>query len=70
MTAFTLILKTINGYSDILGHGVDIDANEWATEGEALAAAAALREVGIGVDPGDEWRVVDVRDLGSYELTA
>lgn len=67
---FTLILKTRNGFTDILGDGVDIDANEWETEAEALAAAESLREVGIGVNPGDEWRVIDAKDLDSYELIA
>lgn len=67
---FTLILKTANGYTDILGHGVDINDNQWPTEAAAENAAAALREVGIGDRPGDEWRVVHIDDLGSYELIA
>jgi len=67
---FTLILKTATGYTDILGHGVDIGANQWPTESAAEEAAADLRAVGIGDRPGDEWRVVNVQDLGNYELTA
>lgn len=67
---FTLILKTDHGWTDILGHGVDVDANEWPTEDAALDAAHALHEVGIGTDPGQEWRVVAVEDLDSYDLIA
>ena len=51
-------------------NGVDIDANQWPTEFAAEEAAEALRSVGIGDRPGDEWRVVNVEDLDSYELTA
>lgn len=67
---FTLLLRTATGYTDILGHGVDIGDNQWATEAAAEAAAADLRAVGIGDRPDDEWRVINVEDLGSYELTA
>jgi len=67
---FTLLLKTTVGYTDVLGHGVDIGDNQWATEAAAEAAAADLRAVGIGDRPGDEWRVVRIDDLGSYELIA
>ena len=67
---FTLILKTTTGYTDILGHGVDIDANQWPTEADAADAAEALRSVGIGDRPGDEWRVVHTDDLANYELIA
>lgn len=67
---FTLILKTDEGWTDILGHGVDADANEWPTEEAALAAARDLREVGIGSDPGDEWRVIPVEELDHFELIA
>jgi len=67
---YTLHLKTRTGWTDILGHGVDIGANQWPTEAAAEAAAADLRAVGIGDRPGDEWRIVHVDDLGNYELTA
>ena len=67
---FTLLLKTPHGWTDILGHGVDVDANQWPTEDAALAAAQSLREVGIGDAPDSEWRVVHLEDLGSYDLVA
>ena len=67
---FTLILKTATGCTDILGHGVDIEDNQWPTWAAAEKAAADLRAVGIGDRPGDELRVVHTDDLGSYELTA
>ena len=65
---FTLLLLTRHGWTDILGHGVD--HNEWPTIQAAEAAAAELREVGVGDRPGDEWRVVPTTDLDSYTLVA
>ena len=67
---FTLLLQTAHGWTDILGHGVDIDANEWPTREAAEAAAQDLREVGIGIDPDNQWRVVATEDLDSYDLVA
>ncbi len=67
---FTLLLLTRNGWTDLLGHGVDVDSNEWPTIEAAEAAAQELREVGIGTDPGQEWRVVPIADLDSYTLVA
>jgi hypothetical protein len=67
---FTLLLKTSRGWTDILGDGVTADALLYQTEDEAHAGIQDLREVGIGRDSGNEWRVVHVDDLGNYDLVA
>ena len=67
---FTLLLRTAHGWTDALGHGASPDANQWPTEEDARAAILDLTDVGIGTDPGCEWRVVDVADLGNYILVA
>jgi hypothetical protein len=67
---FTLLLKTPHGWTDILGHNVDADANQWPTEKAALAAAQSLREVGIGDDPDSELRVIPLEYLDRYSLVA
>jgi hypothetical protein len=67
---FTLLLKTDRGWTDILGDGVDADANLWETEDDAWVAVQDFRDVGIGKDCANEWRVVHVDDLGNYDLIA
>ncbi len=68
---FALLLFTRDGwYNDLLGNGVDCDANEWPTVEDAEAAAQELRECGIGTDPGQEWRVVPIEDIDNYILVA
>jgi len=74
---FTLLLLTRDGWTDPLGNGVNTDAivyrvavNEWPTAEAAESVAQELREVGIGTDPGQEWRVVPIEDIDNYTLVA